>query len=133
MHALLVSFASLHVHTHVRWIEASAALKASARTFREHSHLISSSRTVVTRNFVFDFKHVTIFLDCQDRYKERGFNVDSLICWEASPHTDAQVLSQVPDEMLPHYIYFNIPAPTTISSSANPLNMMKAVTKVRGL
>ena len=64
-----------------------------------------------------------------DTLKSRGFDVDEYYGWEVTQMSDKDILDPVPKELWPHYHYFNIPAPTGIDDLANPLNMLKAVSK----
>lgn len=64
-----------------------------------------------------------------DTLKNQGFTVDEYYGWEVTQMADAKIFNSVPKILLPHYHYFNIPAPTDVNDLANPLNIIKTLCK----
>ncbi|CAM9572071.1 unnamed protein product [Chrysoparadoxa australica] len=61
-----------------------------------------------------------------------GAAVDEFYGWEAKAHPPADVWSQVPDFLKPHYHWFNIPVNPAEDSPDNPWNLLRAIATPSG-
>jgi hypothetical protein len=59
----------------------------------------------------------------------RGFLIDSYYAFEVAPLPPQDIFDPVPKSLLPHYHFFNIPASSDPKDDANPLNMIKAISR----
>lgn len=59
----------------------------------------------------------------------RGFLIDSYYAWEAALLSPHDIFKSVPKTFLPYYHFFNIPASSDASDGANPLNMIKSISR----
>lgn len=57
-------------------------------------------------------------------YRKRGVEFDRIFLWEAQVHSPLEIYKDVPKELFAKYQYFNIPASSSSSDPANPLNIL---------
>jgi len=62
-------------------------------------------------------------------YGSRNITFTRIFLWEATPISPASLFAMLPREIYQAYQFFNIPASTNLLDPANPLNIIKGVTK----
>lgn len=61
-------------------------------------------------------------------YKDLCVSFDHYYAWEAAKLDPARVFAEIPDDVTPHYHWFNIPAQIGIGHKDNPLTLMLSET-----